>query len=210
MPDVAALREVLDDDLIQAVERTLREFSSYHPSSRRAQGASSAKPGEGAGWRHDVTRNLLRSGGTSALEKTRGNYFRANYAYRGRVHAPRIGPLLVHEALIEPARRLYGRDHVVPLWVYANVLLPGQELAVHTDVPEFIGAGRDVLPEGGAGIIVCAVHPRIHPAADRLLGNRPIQMPPPALTHSNGGKTGRVPLEISSRSWGRMCRTHGS
>jgi len=30
---------------------------------------------------------------------------------------------------------------------YANVLLPGQELAVHTDVPEFRGASRKTLPQ---------------------------------------------------------------
>ena len=31
--------------------------------------------------------------------------------------------------------------------VYANVVLPGQELSVHTDVPEFRGANRKHEPE---------------------------------------------------------------
>src|SRR5262249_57073456 len=31
--------------------------------------------------------------------------------------------------------------------VYANLLVPGQELAVHTDVPEFRGANRTKDPE---------------------------------------------------------------
>ena len=31
--------------------------------------------------------------------------------------------------------------------MYANLLLPGQELAVHTDVPEFRGANRKVIPQ---------------------------------------------------------------
>ena len=74
----------------------------------------------------------------------------------------------------------------------------------------FESPGRNVLPENGAGIIVGAVHRCIHLLAGWLLGNRPIQMPPPALTHCNGGKTGCAPLEISSRSWGRIFRTHGS
>src|SRR5207248_7959988 len=39
------------------------------------------------------------------------------------------------------------RDVVVPAIVYANILLPGQELAVHTDVPEFRGANRKVVPQ---------------------------------------------------------------
>ena len=36
---------------------------------------------------------------------------------------------------------------IVPAIVYANLLLPGQELAVHTDVPEFRGANRLQLPQ---------------------------------------------------------------
>lgn len=35
----------------------------------------------------------------------------------------------------------------VPAIVYANILLPGQELAVHTDVPEFRGANRRIVPQ---------------------------------------------------------------
>jgi hypothetical protein len=35
----------------------------------------------------------------------------------------------------------------VPAIVYANLLLPGQELAVHTDVPEFRGANRRIVPQ---------------------------------------------------------------
>ena len=35
----------------------------------------------------------------------------------------------------------------MPAIVYANILLPGQELAVHTDVPEFRGANRKVVPQ---------------------------------------------------------------
>jgi hypothetical protein len=36
---------------------------------------------------------------------------------------------------------------VEPAIVYANILVPGQELAVHTDVPEFRGANRKRFPQ---------------------------------------------------------------
>jgi hypothetical protein len=36
---------------------------------------------------------------------------------------------------------------VVPNIVYANLLVPGQELAVHTDVPEYRGANRKRFPQ---------------------------------------------------------------
>ena len=35
----------------------------------------------------------------------------------------------------------------MPAIIFANILIPGQELAVHTDVPEFRGANRKVTPQ---------------------------------------------------------------
>ena len=49
--------------------------------------------------------------------------------------------------MIDAAQRLFGRPVIEPAIVYANLLLPGQELAVHTDVPEFRGANRKVIPQ---------------------------------------------------------------
>jgi hypothetical protein len=48
---------------------------------------------------------------------------------------------------MEAARGLHGRPVIVPAIVYANILLPGQELAIHTDVPEFRGANRKIVPQ---------------------------------------------------------------
>jgi hypothetical protein len=48
---------------------------------------------------------------------------------------------------VEAARAVHGRPVIVPAIVYANILLPGQELAVHTDVPEFRGANRKKFPQ---------------------------------------------------------------
>jgi hypothetical protein len=43
----------------------------------------------------------------------------------------------------EAAKQIHpGTNIIYPCNVYANVLLPGQELAIHTDVPEFLGAAR--------------------------------------------------------------------
>jgi hypothetical protein len=78
----------------------------------------------------------------------RTNYFRATYYYEGRGDTtPGIEPLLHHEGFLAAARRIHERPLVVPGIVYANLLLPGQELAVHTDVPEFRGANRTRVPQ---------------------------------------------------------------
>ena len=60
---------------------------------------------------------------------------------------PGIEPFLHFAGFVDAARALHGRPHVVPNIVYANLLLPGQELAVHTDVPEFRGANRKRYPQ---------------------------------------------------------------
>src|SRR5207244_6920516 len=77
----------------------------------------------------------------------RTNYFRETYAYGDDVFAPGIQSFFHHDHLFDGARRLHGREVVVPAIAYANLLLPGQELAVHTDVPEFRGADRRRYPQ---------------------------------------------------------------
>jgi hypothetical protein len=104
--------------------------------------------------RIDAASNYVRTGGRfgrkdepTASLADRTNYFRETYAYGEDVRAPGIEPFLHHEGFVEAARALHGRDVIVPAIVYANLLLPGQELAVHTDVPEFRGANRLRLPQ---------------------------------------------------------------
>jgi hypothetical protein len=77
----------------------------------------------------------------------RTNYFRAEYAYGEHVLAAGIEPFLHHDAFVEAARAVHGRPIIEPAIVYANILVPAQELAVHTDVPEFRGANRKVVPQ---------------------------------------------------------------
>ena len=104
--------------------------------------------------RYDAAVNYVRTGGrfgrreSAATLALRTNYLRESYAYSQEVLAPGIERFLHHEALMDAAQRLYDERPVIePAIAYANILLPGQELAVHTDVPEFRGANRKLFPQ---------------------------------------------------------------
>ena len=109
--------------------------------------------GEGLPQRFDAVMNFLETGGRLAQPEplemlgARTNYFRETYAYGDEVHAPGIEAFLHHPGFLDGACQIYERPIVVPAIAYANLLVPGQELATHTDVPEFRGANRKVLPE---------------------------------------------------------------
>ena len=110
--------------------------------------------GRGLGQRHDSVANFLRTGGRrqrTDLETVglaaRTSYFREEYAYGGAPLVDGIEPFLHHPGLLDAARQVHGRDVVEPSIAYANVMLPGQELAVHTDVPEFRGLNRKLVPQ---------------------------------------------------------------
>ncbi|MCG8592034.1 MAG: hypothetical protein MJE66_22280 [Proteobacteria bacterium] len=109
--------------------------------------------GEGLPQRFDAAFNFVRTGGRFGRREdlktlaARTNYFRETYAYGEEIAAPGIEPFFHHEGFVEAAREIHGRPVVEPAIVYANLLLPGQELAVHTDVPEFRGANRKLHPQ---------------------------------------------------------------
>lgn len=109
--------------------------------------------GHGYPARYDAARNFIKTGGRFGRAEelhvlaARTNYFRETYAYGEDVVAPGIEPYLHHEGFVEAARRLFERPVVVPAIVYANLLVPGQELAIHTDVPEFRGVSRKTHPQ---------------------------------------------------------------
>jgi len=109
--------------------------------------------GQGYPARYDAARNFVRTGGRFGRSEpihvlaARTNYFRETYAYGEEIVAPGIEPYLHHEGFMEAARRLFDRPVVVPAIVYANLLVPGQELAIHTDVPEFRGVSRKSHPQ---------------------------------------------------------------
>jgi hypothetical protein len=54
--------------------------------------------------------------------------------------------VLHHERLREAARALYGRTVIDPYVVFANLLIPGQELGIHTDIPVFRGVNHQTVP----------------------------------------------------------------
>lgn len=137
----------------EAAEAMLR-LCEAHPDGYGNYPQGSPRTGIGAGLlqRHDAALHLFETGGRTGESMTlerlaaRGNTLRETYAYDRPVVAG-IEPLLDNEGFIDAARRLFGRPVIVPNIVYANIILPGQELGVHTDVPEFRGANRKHEPE---------------------------------------------------------------
>jgi hypothetical protein len=133
------------DAMLQLCER----FGSY---GMYGQKPIEEELGRGLFQRHDAAMHYIRTGGRFGLRESfeslsvRTNYFRETYAYETPVVAG-IESFLWHDGFLTAARALYGRPVIVPAIVYANLLVPGQELAVHTDVPEFRGANRTKDPE---------------------------------------------------------------
>lgn len=102
--------------------------------------------------RIDTILNYLADHADSTLDNktlaARTNYFRETYAYGEEIAAPGVEPFYRHEGLLEAAAALFpDRPVVEPAIVYANILVPGQVLTVHTDVPEFRGASRKTTPQ---------------------------------------------------------------
>lgn len=109
--------------------------------------------GAGLAQRQDALQNFLRTGGLAGAREpvsalaVRTSYFREEYAYGRDARISGIEPFLHHPGFLDAARAIHGRPVVEPAIAYANLMIPGQELAVHTDVPEFRGANRKVIPQ---------------------------------------------------------------
>ena len=153
------LDPLLDSDDAAAVVDVWLTFPSYGLYSNESAPARFAPE---LAQRYDAAVNFVRTGGRfgrkdepKSMLAARTNYFRETYAYGNEITAPAIEPFYRNERLMDAARELHGRDVIVPAIVYANILLPGQELAVHTDVPEFRGANRKVVPQW---LLVVAQH----------------------------------------------------
>ncbi|HEV7733394.1 MAG TPA: hypothetical protein VGR62_14595 [Candidatus Binatia bacterium] len=146
----ALLDPVLSTADADGMRRLCEQFGPY---GTYAQEKAEIEIGQGLAQRHDAVQNFLRSGGRLGRPEpiarlaARTNYFRESYAYGDRVVTPGIEPFLHHEGFVDAARRIHGLPVIEPAIVYANILLPGQELAVHTDVPEFRGANRTRFPQ---------------------------------------------------------------
>jgi len=133
----------------EAMLRLCERFGRY---GTYAEEAIANDFGDGLPQRYDAAIHFVRTGGRFGRREpvarlaSRTNYFRETYAY-DRPLVPGIEPFLHHEGFADAARKVHGRAIVAPNIVYANLLVPGQELAVHTDVPEFRGISRKRDPQ---------------------------------------------------------------
>jgi hypothetical protein len=146
----AAFDPLLPEAEAQAMVRLCERFGSYKMYSEEP---TFAGIGQGLPARWDAARNFVKSGGRFGRQEpihvlaARTNYFRESYAYGNEVRIEGIEPFLRHHGFMEAARKLHGRPVIEPAIVYANLLVPGQELAIHTDVPEFRGVNRQKHPQ---------------------------------------------------------------
>jgi hypothetical protein len=149
-PTYRVFDPLLPQPQADAMRRLCERFGTYGMYS---QEASEAVIVQGLFQRHDAVMNFMKTGGRfgrradPAALGARTNYFRESYAYGDRIAIDGIEPFLQYEGFVEAARAIHGRAVIEPAIVYANILVAGQELAVHTDVPEFRGANRTLYPQ---------------------------------------------------------------
>jgi hypothetical protein len=151
MASPIVLNPLLSTSDAEAIMRLWLAFGSYRQYSNEGFPTEFAPE---LAQRYDAAANFVRTGGrfgrvdeSAAMLAARTNYFRETYSYGDDVFAPGVEMFRDHPAFALAAEKLHGRPLIVPAIVYANMLLPGQELAVHTDVPEFRGANRKVVPQ---------------------------------------------------------------
>lgn len=160
------------DPLMSAAEadamlRLCERFGTYstYGSDAAAEESGQTRFAPEVPQRFDAALNFVKTGGrfgraeSPAMLAARTNYFRGTYFYDGAgVAVDGIDPFLRHAGLLRAAQQVHEAAVVVPSIVYANLLVPGQELAVHTDVPEFRGANRTVVPQW---LCVVMLHSRL-------------------------------------------------
>jgi hypothetical protein len=135
------------DGMVRLCER----FGRYGMYSAENEGGPEI--GEGLTQRHDAVLNYLKAGGMHGAGEpvsvlaARTNYFREEYAYGTNALIEGVEPFLFQDGFVEAARQIHGRRVIEPAIVFANLMVPGQELALHTDVPEFRGVNRKLHPQ---------------------------------------------------------------
>ncbi len=146
--DVIVLDPCFSDAGAAAMVDLCERFGTYRMYAEHEQ--LDTPVGHGLAQRHDALTNFLRSGsGAEPIEAlaVRTSYFREEYAYGSQSRIEGIDAFVTHPAFVEAAQTVHGRAVVEPAIAYANLMVPGQELAVHTDVPEFRGANRKQVPQ---------------------------------------------------------------
>src|SRR5947207_2003590 len=131
---VVEFDELLGGDGAAALVELCERFGRYGMYS---QEHVESDIGRGLSQRHDAASNFVRTGGRFARDEpvaklaARTNYFREEYAYGLQGLIDGIDDFLHHEGFVEAARQLFGRPVIEPAIVFANLMVPGQELAVH-------------------------------------------------------------------------------
>lgn len=151
MSDYLLIDPCLPAEESDLIRRASTEFGTY-----RMYVESPREEGIGAGLvrRHDAAMNHLkeameRDGGMESLQElaARTNLFRGTWADEEATYLSGIESLFHHEGFIDAARKLIDRPLIEPSMLYANFLLPGMELATHTDTPEYRGLSKKQVPE---------------------------------------------------------------
>lgn len=144
------LDPLLDADAAEAVNAAVLAGGAYGLyAAERSQGPLKSEVGE----RYDAARNYVSTGGYLGVQEPpstlirRTGYFRSTLMHGERVVVPGFEALNSLPALYDAAHEIHGRPIVAPAILYLNLLVPGQELAVHIDVPEFAGAERSITPQ---------------------------------------------------------------
>lgn len=131
------------------VEQVIAIVRAQAPYPTYGEGREQQGFGAGIPQRYDAARNfVLTRAGQDAIAQlaARTNYFRDTFAYEQPLF-PEIAFFQQLPQLLTAAQQVTGKRIVRPAIVYLNILVPGQELATHTDVPEFRGANRTREPE---------------------------------------------------------------
>ncbi len=149
------LDSVLSDAAFAALRAQVEGFGPYrtYVAAQQQQGL-----GKGLVRRHDALMNhMIRGGMGEGLEAlaARVNLFRGTYAEAQALRVPGGEALFTHPAFLAAAERISGRPVVRPSMLYANVLVPGQVLPIHTDTPAFGALDQSTTPEW---LLVCMGH----------------------------------------------------
>lgn len=150
-PVIVSVDPVLEPADAATVEALCTSFGRYRTYGELER--LEIPEGPGLLPRHDSTMNFLNRGGMHRADEpvrtlaARTSYFREEYAYGGELFTPAIAPFLHSDRLLAAARQVHDRPVIEPQIAYANLMVPGQELAVHTDVPEFRGVSRKTVPQ---------------------------------------------------------------
>ncbi len=145
--ELAPLLTAADAEEINRAVRAGGPYGLY--AAERSSGPLESKVTE----RYDAARNYVATGGYLGVQEPpstlirRTGYFRSTLMQGGRVVVPGFEVLDALPALYDAARAIHAKPVVEPAVLYLNLLVPGQELAIHIDVPEFSGADRSITPQ---------------------------------------------------------------